>query len=558
MSILGLSCHYHDAAACIMKDGRVTGAAQEERFNRNKYSPDFPIAAINYCIQAAGIAFADLECVGFYEKPYLKFSRVVIDHLRSFPFSVAHFLRSMPSWLEDRLALPMLLEQQIGYRGKIVFVKHHMAHAASAFLVSPFDEAAIITADGVGEWATSTFGIGRDNRIEILRELHYPHSLGLLYTALTTYLGFGALSGEGKVMGLASYGKPRYLGQLEQMVDLRPDGSFRIDKRYFNFNAGERMYSRRFVAAMGPAREPETEIEERHCDIAASLQVFVENAMVAIARHVHRRTGLDQLCLAGGVFLNCVLNHKILERTPFQKIFVQPAAGDAGGALGAAALIYNSMQGHRRDFVLDDAALGPSFTNREARRALRFAGLEFHEMNEDALAAHVADRLVANKIVGWVRGRMEFGPRALGRRSILANPTDPNAKERLNKQVKRREEFRPYAPVVLQERASEFFELLDDSPFMLLAAPVREEKRALLPTITHVDGSARVQTLRKEINPELWSLIHEFEKRCGVPMVVNTSFNLRGEPIVCTPHDAIDCFQRSGMDALVLGNCVVG
>ena len=558
MNILGLSCHYHDSAACVMKDGQLVGAAQEERFNRNKHSPDFPVAAINYCIQAAGIAFADLDCVGFYEKPYLKFSRVVIDHLRSFPFSLPHFLRTMPSWLEDRLALPMLLEQRIGYRGKVVFVKHHMAHAASAFLVSPFDEAAIITADGVGEWASATFGVGRANKIEILREMHYPHSIGLLYTALTTYLGFGALGGEGKVMGLASYGKPRFLDKLEEMVDLRPDGSFRVDKRYFNFNTGSRMYGRRVIAALGLAREPESAIEERHCDIAASLQTLTENAMVGIARHVHDQTGLDQLCLAGGVFLNCVLNHKILERTPFRRVYIQPAAGDAGGALGAAALVYNSIQGNPRDFVLDDAALGPSFSNQEVQRALRFEGLEYLEMDDKKLAAHVADQLVANKIVGWVRGGMEFGPRALGRRSILANPTDPNAKERLNKRVKRREEFRPYAPAVLHERASEFFELLDDSPFMLLAAPVRKEKRALLPAITHVDGSARVQTVRKDTNPEFWNLIHEFERRSGVPMVVNTSFNLRGEPIVCTPHDAIDCFQRSDMGCLVLGNCVVG
>ncbi len=557
MNILGLSCHYHDAAACVFRDGKLLAAAQEERFNRVKHSADFPESAINYCIQAAGTSFADLDFVGFYEKPYLKFARVVVDHIRSFPFSMGRFLRTMPSWLQDRLALPMLLESRIGYRGEIVFVKHHLAHAGSAFLVSPFDEAAIITADGVGEWATTAFGIGRGNQIEMLEELHYPHSLGLFYTALTTYLGFEALSGEGKVMGLAAYGEPRYLDALRAMVDFKDDGSFRLDRRYFDFNSGARMFSGRLLRALGPAREPESEIEQRHRDIAASLQQLTEDAVVALARHVHARTGIDRLCLAGGVFLNCVLNHKILERTPFQKIFVQPAAGDAGGALGAAALVHCSMLDNEREFVLDDVALGPEFSHQEARQALQFAGLRFRELEEEELIQQVAERLAANQIVGWVRGRMEFGPRALGRRSILANPCDPHAKQRLNERVKRREGFRPYAPAVLRSRAAEFFELLDDSPFMLLAARVREEKRALLPAVTHADGTARVQTVGRDTNPELWGLIEEFDKRSGVPMVVNTSFNLRGEPIVCTPRDAIDCFRRSEMDCLVLERCLV-
>ncbi len=557
MNILGISCHYHDAAACLYKDGVPVVAVQEERCTRRKNTSAFPIQAINDCVQYGGITFADIDRVSFYEKPFLKFSRVILDHVKAWPLSLPGFLTTMPHWLEDRLILPLTLEKEIGFKGDVSFVKHHLSHAASSFLVSPFDEAAILTGDAVGEYATMTYGCGQGSDIKILREIQYPHSLGLVYTAVTTYLGFAAHEGEGTTMALASCGKPRYLDKFREMIKVKSDGSYVIDQRFFGFNKGDRMYTPRFLKAFGRARKPGTTIEERHCDIAASLQKVTEETLLTVVRHVHAETGLDRLCLGGGLFLNCVANSKILEQGPFKEIFIQPAAGDSGGALGAAAYVHHCVLKNPRTYVMRDAYLGTSYPDARIRNILLNHNMVFKEYDAEALSKFVAQKISESKIIGWFQGRMEFGPRALGNRSILGNPCNPHMKELLNDKVKHREPFRPYAPVVLEERAGEFFELSGTSPFMLLAPKVRKDKKAVIPGVVHVDGTARVQTVSRETNQKLWQLIKDFEGITGVPVIINTSFNLRGEPVVCTPEDAIACFKKSGMDYLVLGNFIL-
>lgn len=556
MNILGISCFYHDSAACLLKDGKVIAAAQEERFNRQKYSQVFPLNAINFCLQAGDITVNDLDYVGFYEKPFLKFSRILLNHLKGYPFTLRNFLETIPDWLEDRLIIPLKIERDLGYKGKILFIKHHLSHAASAFFASPFEEAAILTVDGVGEWATATYGRGRGNQLEILKEMHYPDSLGLLYSIVTTYLGFKVFEGEGKVMGLAGYGKPIYLDKLKEAVLVRPDGSFMLDERYFNFNRGSRMYNQNFISLFGSERKEDEELNQRHTDIAASLQALTEEILVKMARHVYEQTGIDKLCLAGGVSLNCVANYKILKATPFKEIFIQPAAGDNGAAIGVALYIYNTLLGNPRNFIMQSASLGPEFSEKQMERALLNSGLAFKKLDDSLLARYLAEKLAQDKIVGWFQGRMEFGPRALGNRSILANPCNAKIKDILNSKVKKRESFRPYAPLVLEEKVQDFFELDSPSPFMLLAPLVRQDKKNLLPGITHADGTARVQTVNQERLPRLWLLIKEFEKITGVPVVINTSFNLKAEPIVCTPQEAISAFLKTQMDYLVLGNFV--
>jgi len=557
MNILGVSCFYHDSAACLIKDGIIVAAAQEERFDRIKNSCEFPIHAVNFCIQKAGITFNDIDYVGFYEKPFFKFYRVLLNHLKDWPFSFPNFLDTMPKWLQDRLIIPLIVEKEIGFKGKTLFIKHHLSHAASAFLVSPFEEAAILTCDGVGEWATMTCGFGKGNDVKICKELRYPNSLGLLYTALTAYLGFAANQEEGTVMALASCGKPSYLDKFRKIFNVKPDGSFVVDTSYFGFNKGAKMYSRKFIKTFGKDRKPGDKIEERHQDIAASLQKFVEEALINIARSLHDETKMDKLCLAGGSFLNCVANNKILEETPFKEIFIQPAAGDAGGALGVASYIYHAILKKPRHSVMTHAYLGPEFSGAEIKRALLANNLNFREFDESSLTKNIAKKLADNEIIGWFQGRMEFGPRALGNRSILANPCNPDIRELLNSKVKKREPFRPYAPAVSEEKADEFFEMCCKSPFMLLAPKIKNEKKRFIPGVTHVDGTARVQTVSKETNQKLWQLIKEFENITGIPIIINTSFNLKGEPIVCTPEDAINSFQKSEMDCLVLGNYVV-
>lgn len=556
MNILGISCFYHDSAACIVQDGKVTSAVSEERFNRQKNSPVFPINAINFCIQNSNLTAYDIDYIGFYEKPFLKFYRVLLSHLRSYPLSFKNFLDTIPNWLEERLIINLILNKELGYAGKVIFIKHHLSHAASAFLVSPFQEAAIFTADGVGEWATMSIGMGRGSEIKIFKEIHYPDSLGLLYTAVTTYLGFEALRGEGKIMGLAGFGEPCYIDKLKEIVVIKPDGSFWIDRRYFGFNEGARMYTDRFIKTFGKPRRSREHVEQRHYDIAASLQKFTEDTLINIANYLFEETKQDKLCLAGGLFLNCVANSKILENTGFKEIFIQPAAGDSGGALGVASYIYHSILKNERCYCLDNVYLGPEFSQNQIKRSLKNKEINFKELGDAELFKYVARLISQDKIVGWFQDRMEFGPRALGNRSILANPCNPNMKELLNLKVKKRENFRPYAPVVLEENASEFFEGKQLSPFMLLVAQVKDDKRRVIPSVTHIDKTARVQILNKNINPKLWELIKEFANITGVPVLINTSFNLRGEPIVCSPEDAIDCFNKSQMDCLVIGNCV--
>lgn len=557
MNILGISCFFHDSAACLVKDGKVAAAAEEERFIRSKNTSTFPIHAIHYCIEEAGISFNDIDCVLLYEKPYLKFSRVIIDHLKSFPFSLKRFLDSMPTWLDDRLSVELLLKKELGYEGKVLYVKHHMSHAASAFLVSPFEEAAILTADGVGEWTTTTCGYGKGNDIKILKEICYPDSLGLLYSAVTTFLGFSANRGEGTVMGLSSYGKPTYISQFRKIIDVKSDGSYKIDPSYFKFIKGRRLFSRKFVKTFGEPRKAKGAIEKRHEDIAASLQMIVEEIIIKMAQHIYNETKMENLCLAGGVFLNCVANHKILEQTPFKNIYVQPAAGDTGGALGVAVYANNVIFNNPRTFVMDHPYHGPAINEKDTKRSLlRSTDLKMKKYSEDELVRFVAEKIAENKTVGWAQGRMEFGPRALGNRSILGNPCNPDMKDILNSKIKFRESFRPFAPAVLEEKAADYFELKTHSPFMTLASRVVENKKKLVPSITHVDGTARVQTVSKKTNKRFWKLIKEFEKITGVPMVINTSLNLKGDPIVCTPDDAISCFKRCNMDYMVIGDYV--
>jgi carbamoyltransferase len=556
MNILGISCFYHDSAACLLQDGKIIAAVSEERFTRQKNSPVFPVNAINFCLQRSNLTIDDINYIGFYEKPFLKLYRVLLSHLRAYPFSFKNFLDTVPNWLEERLTLPLLLKKELGYEGKVLFIKHHLSHAASAFLVSPFEEAAILTADGVGEWGSMTIGVGRGKDIKIINEMHFPNSLGLFYTAITTYLGLEALIGEGKVMGLAGYGKPCYLDKFREMVIVKPDGSFMIDQKFFGFNKGSRMYSNKLIEVLGKDRKPQEKIEQRHCDIAASLQEFTEEILIIIANNLYASSRMDNLCLAGGLFLNCVANSKILENTPFKKVFIQPAAGDSGGALGVASYIYHSILNNNRSFVMQDAYLGPDFSQNQMKRALVNNGINFKEFSDEDLFKYVAQKISQDKIIGWFQGRMEFGPRALGNRSILANPGNPGMKDILNQKVKKRESFRPYAPAVLEEKITEFFKAKQFSSFMLMSAQVNEDKRTVIPGVTHIDGSARVQSVSKNINPRLWNLIKEFESITGLPVILNTSFNLNREPIVCAPEEAVSCFKRTQMDCLVLGNYV--
>ena len=554
MNILGISCYYHDSAACLVRNGGVAAAAQEERFSRRKNDPNFPINAVNYCLQAGEITANDLDYVVFYEKPFLKFARVLMGHIGAWPRSLAGFMSSLPLWLKDRLAFPLTLEDEMGYGGRVFFLKHHLSHASAAFLVSPFEEAAILTADAVGECATTSCGYGRGNSIKIEREINFPDSLGLLYTAVTTFLGFEAHEGEGKVMGLASCGKPAFMAEFSRLAEVEEDGSYRLNPGMFDFYGGRRMYSPAFVRLFGEPRKPGAELNDRHRDIAASLQKFSEDVIIKMARDLHSKTGSKNLCLAGGVFLNCVINHKILEDTPFRNIFIQPAAGDSGGALGAACYAYNCLADKPRDFVMEHAFLGPGYDERQMERAIAREGLKAEKISDAGLFRRTAQLLSEDRVVGWFQGRMEFGPRALGNRSLLGNPKNPKMKEILNNRVKHREPFRPYASAVLEERAGEYFELLNLSPFMLLAPRLRAGAKRVVPAACHDDGTARVQTVSRRTNPGFYALLEAFNSITGIPVLINTSFNLRGEPIVCTPSDALRVYLESGMDALVLGN----
>jgi carbamoyltransferase len=552
MVILGLSSYFHDSAASLWVDGQLVAAAQEERFNRQKNTPIFPIQAINSCFQTAGLSPSEIDHVGFYEKPYYKFYRVIFDHLISWPKSYPSFRRSLPKWFQERLSLPLTLQEELGFEKKTYFIPHHLSHAASSFFMSPFEEAAICTADSVGEWASLSCGTARGNTIQLLKEMRYPESLGLIYSAVTTYLGFKAHSGEGKVMGLASYGKPTLTKKFEEVVNVLPDGSFKIDPSFFPFNSGNKMFGQKMIDTFGPPRTPESEITDRHQDIAASLQEFFENTLVKISRKLHEETRLENLCLAGGVFLNCSANQKILERSGFKNLFIQPAAGDAGGALGVAAYINHSILKNPRTDQQESSSLGPKFSSSEIERALRSQGLNFRKLSPEDFFGTVTDALIRDQAVGWFQGRMEFGPRALGNRSILASPLTAKMRDYLNHQVKKREGFRPFGPVVCLEDAPHYFDLSIPSPFMLLAPKVKKEMQSVIPAVTHADETARIQTLTETQNPNLYRLLKVFGEKTGTPVLINTSFNLRGEPIVCSPDDAVSCFKTSDLDALAI------
>ncbi len=582
--ILGLSAYYHDSAACLLRDGEIIAAAQEERFTRKKGDSDFPKRSLDFCLATAGIGVKDLAHVGFYDKPLLKFERILESYLGVTPRGVSQFLKAGPVWIKDKLFLDNNLRQDLpGYEGKILYAEHHESHAASAFFPSPFQDAAVVTIDGVGEWATASIGVGRGSELELLKELRWPDSVGLLYSAFTYFTGFKVNSGEYKVMGLAPYGRPTYVSRIyEHLIDLQDDGSFRMNQEYFNYLTGLTMTSGAFEKLFdGPKREPESKLTQREMDLARSVQDVCEEIMMRMVRTAHRETGLDRLCLAGGVALNCVGNGKILRDGPFKEIWIQPAAGDAGGALGVAQLIWHRhckqpriTQGRDQ---MKGAYLGPEFSDGEIETFLEQQGAAFERFEREDLLEHVAGVLADEKIVGWFNGRMEFGPRSLGNRSILGDPRSSKMQADMNLKIKFREGFRPFAPSVLRDRASEYFELDCDSPYMLLVAPVRTERRIPLtteqeglwgidllnvpksdiPAVTHVDYSARVQTVSAETNPDYYDLISAFDRLTGCGVVVNTSFNVRGEPIVCTPEDAYRCFMRTHIDVLVLGNYVL-
>jgi carbamoyltransferase len=577
---LGISAFYHDSAACLLQDGKIVAAAQEERFTRKKGDAGFPRHAVDYCLRSAGISVADLSSVGFYDKPLLKFERILETYLGNVPRGFRSFLLAGPLWIKEKLFTDWQLRQDLGYEGEILYAEHHESHAASAFFPSPFDEAAFLTMDGVGEWATTSFGVGRGNDIEILKEIHWPDSLGLLYSAFTYYTGFKVNSGEYKVMGLAPYGEPKYVDLIyRELIDLKEDGSFTLNQHYFNYLTGLTMTNGAFDRLFGgPPRQPETKLTQREMDLARSVQVVCEEVMLRLARTVHRETGLDRLCLAGGVALNCVGNGRLLREGPFRALWIQPAAGDAGGALGVAQLIWHRHQGQPRQVApgkdsMEGAYLGPAYDPSEIESFLQSVGATYRRLSREELLPSVAQLLAQEKVVGWFNGRMEFGPRALGARSILGDPRSPKMQAQMNIKIKFREGFRPFAPSVLKERVSDYFELDTESPYMLLVAPVCKERqismdraadglwgidklnlvRSDIPAVTHIDYSARIQTVCRETNPDYYALIQEFERLTGCAVLVNTSFNVRGEPIVCSPADAYRCFMRTQLDHLVLG-----
>jgi carbamoyltransferase len=579
--VLGISAYYHDSAAALLKDGEIAAAAQEERFTRIKGDASFPTRAVEFCLSREGISVADLDHVGFYDKPLLKFERILETYLSIAPGGFGSFLKAGPLWIKEKLFTRDDIARELDYDGDVFFAEHHESHAASAFLPSPFDEAAILTMDGVGEWATASIGVGRGNDLELIRELHWPDSLGLLYSAFTYYTGFKVNSGEYKVMGLAPYGEPKYLSLiLDELMDLRDDGSFTLNQKYFNYLGGLTMTNPAFDELFGaPRREPETRISQREMDLARSVQDACEEVVMRMACSAHEVTGSKNLCLAGGVALNCVANGRILREGPFENLWIQPAAGDAGGALGVAQLIWHRHLEKPRELdgkrdSMHGAYLGPSFDSDEIRARMDRFGAKYQVLERDELIDRTARLIADANVIGWFNGRMEFGPRALGSRSIVGDPRSPEMQTKMNLKIKFRESFRPFAPSVLEHRSADYFDLDTESPYMLLVSPVKEERRLPMteeehalfgidklniprsdvPAITHVDYSARVQTVSKARSPDYFDLIAKFDELTGCGLVVNTSFNVRGEPIVCTPEDAYVCFMRTDMDYLVIDN----
>lgn len=591
MNILGISAFYHDSAAALVCDGKISAAAQEERFTRKKHDPSFPSNSIAFCLEQSGLDLSDIDYVVFYEKPLLKFERLLETYLSYAPQGLGSFRKAMPEWVREKLFLPRLLRKNLktlngDYSGPLVFTSHHESHAASAFFPSPFDEAAVITVDGVGEWTTTSICKGTGNRIELLYEQRFPHSLGLLYSAFTYYAGFRVNSGEYKLMGLAPYGEPKYQDLIEEhLIDIKEDGSFWLDMDYFNYCQGLTMTNRRFHDLFGhPPRKPESELSQFHMDVAASIQKTTEKVMLKIARHASEITKCDSLCLAGGVALNCVANGRILREGPFENIWIQPAAGDAGGALGAALFTWYQLLDNERKSQSPDhqlgTSLGPDFSDEAIEKLLKDEGAVYTRIDSDeALCQQIAQFMADEKVAGWFQGRMEFGPRALGYRSIIGDARSRKMQRVMNLKIKFRESFRPFAPSIARERVSEFFEMRpnEDSPYMLLVADVQEDKRegqaeslvdakgleklniprSVIQAVTHVDYSARVQTVDESRNPLYHRLIKEFEALTGCPVIINTSFNVRGEPIVCTPNDALRVFQVTNMDILVMGHFIL-
>lgn len=585
MKILGISCFYHDSAAALVVDGKIIAAVQEERFTRKKHDANFPSESVKWCLEKFGIKISDIDIVVFYDKPFIKFERILESYISYAPKGISQFLEAIPLWIKQKLWISELIQKELQYSGKILFSSHHESHAASAFYPSPFQEAAFLTMDGVGEWETTSFGVGKDNNLEIDYCMRFPHSLGLLYSSFTYFTGFRVNSGEYKLMGLAPYGQPKYFDLImNNLLDLKEDGSFKLNMRYFSYAYSMRMINSKFEKLFGfKARKAETAITQEYMDVAASIQKVTEEIILRIVRFVHKTTGCENLCLAGGVALNCVGNGKILKEGLFKNIWIQPASGDAGGALGAALLIWYKHLKNPRTVInkLKDSQsaslLGPDYSNEDIESYLKLQDIKYKKVDKDKLADSVSDLLIKGNVIGWFQGKIEFGPRALGSRSIIGDSRDTQMQSRMNLKIKFRESFRPFAPSVLKEEASNWFDLNSESPYMLLVAPVKKNKhldlndtlknkngleslkvvRSQIPAVTHVDYSARVQTVSREDNELYYDLIKSFFKKTGCPVIINTSFNVRGEPLVCSPADAFKCFVRTEMDYLVMGNFVL-
>tara|TARA_B100000945_G_scaffold310060_1_gene301575 strand:- start:1744 stop:3561 length:1818 start_codon:yes stop_codon:yes gene_type:complete len=581
MYILGISAYYHDSASCLLKNGEIIAAAQEERFTRKKHDQSFPINSINYCLSEAGISSSDLQIIAFYDKPFLKFERILETYLQFAPIGIRSFLKAMPLWIKKKLWVKILIQEELGFNGKILFPEHHSSHAASAFYASPFQRAAFLTMDGVGEWATTSYGIAESNKMEILADIKFPNSLGLLYSAFTYYTGFRVNSGEYKVMGLAPYGEAKYKDLIyEHLIDVKDDGSFKMDMSYFSYNVGLEMTNQKFNNLFGGLpRKPETELTQKEMDLARSVQEVIEEIVIKIAKHIKKETKQKFLCLAGGVALNCVANGKLIRSRLFEDIFIQPAAGDAGGALGCAYIAWyqylgsNRQADGRQDFM-KGSYLGPEYNNQQIKNYLDQNNFHYKKLTDKELPEKIADLIAQQNVIGWFQGRMEYGPRALGSRTIIGDARSPEMQKKINLKIKFREGFRPFAPSIREENISEYFDIDRPSPYMLLVADVTRDRRlptndkqkpflgleklnivrSEVPAITHVDYSARIQSVNIKTNKRYYDLLTIFLKKYGCPLVVNTSFNIRGEPIVCTPEDAYICFMRTDMDYLILNN----
>jgi carbamoyltransferase len=568
MYVLGISCFYHDASAALLKDGKIVVAVQEERFTRKKHDISFPINAVEYCLKSQDITIDDIDYVGFYEKPLLKFERMLYQHLQSFPKSYKSFIGNMPSWFNEKLRVVKFIKKKLNYKKDVLFIEHHLAHAAGSFLISPFKKAAILTVDGVGEWTTTAYGLGNDKDIMLLKEIAFPSSLGLLYSTITAYLGFSVNNSEYKVMGLSPYGqmgkkKNPYYRLLKKLIDIKEDGSYRLDMDYFTYHFKNRMPSKKMCKLLGgPVRKPESEILDRHKDIAAALQIITEEVMIKMLNHVYKKIKCKNIVLAGGVALNSVCNGKMLRNTPFENVWSQPDPGDGGTSIGAACYIYNSILGKPRVYQLKSAALGPEFSMEEIKNFLDFNKIKYNEFKNDSeLINKTAALLMEDNVIGWFQGKMEWGPRALGNRSILSNAINPKMQEILNLKVKHREKFRPFAPVVCMDDALKYFDcdrpIPSPTDFMLMVYPIKEKWQNKIPSVTHVDGSGRLQTIKRNQNKRYYDLIKKFGKLSGIPILINTSFNIRGEPIVCTPQDAYKCMMGTEIDYLIMNKFLI-